>query len=61
MMKMTMPPARKGSIEALLHAEPCGNCYILFGEETNSIYFSGIYPLHIHAGEEVPETYPFGV
>jgi len=101
MMKMTVPPARKGSIEALLHAEPCGNCYILFGEETNSIYFSGIahraigvvynpgwekhgnyvpsvlsrrynafiyldqtqalHPLHIHAGGEVPETYPFGV
>lgn len=102
MQEMTVPPARKGSIEALLHEEPCGNCYILLDAETNSIYFSGIahraigvvynpgwekrgnyvpsvmarrynaflyldktsalHPLHLAAaGEQVPETYPFGV
>jgi len=102
MQEMGVPPAKKGSIEALLHEEPCGNCYIIFEEETNSIYFSGIahraigvvynpewekrgnyvpsvlsrrynafiyldktsalHPLHLApAGEDVPETYPFGV
>jgi len=102
MQEMEVPPAKKRSVEALLHEEPCGNCYILFREETNSIYFSGVahraigvvynpawekrgnyvpsvlsrrynafiyldkttalHPLHLTpAGEQVPETYPFGV
>jgi erythromycin esterase-like protein len=102
MQEMEVPPAKKGSVEALLHEEPCGNCYILFEEETNSIFFSGIahraigvvynpewekrgnyvpsvlsrrynafiyldrtnalHPLHMApSGEQVPETYPFGV
>jgi erythromycin esterase-like protein len=101
MRKMTVPPAKKGSIEALMHAGACGNCFILFREETNSIYFSGIahraigvvynpdrekngnyvpsvlsrrydafiyldrtnalHPLHVPTGDQVPETYPFGV
>lgn len=99
---MDVPPAQRGSIEDLLHHEIGGNCYMLFREETNSIYFSGIshraigvvynpgwekhgnyvpsvlsrrynafifldktsalHPLHlVPVGDQVPETYPFGV
>jgi erythromycin esterase len=38
MQEMEMPEAREGSIEAILHRQTGGNCYILFNEEAGDIY-----------------------
>jgi erythromycin esterase-like protein len=35
---MEVPAARQGSIEAVLHKENAGGCYILFSEEEYGLY-----------------------
>jgi erythromycin esterase-like protein len=40
MEEMPVPEAREGSIEALLHERPGTDCYLLFREESKSMYLS---------------------
>jgi erythromycin esterase-like protein len=40
MEEMPVPEAREGSIEALLHKRPGTDCYLLFREESKSMYLS---------------------
>lgn len=42
MQEMEVPPAREGSIEAILHHNPGKNCYILFNKEANDLYRSRV-------------------
>ena len=42
MREMTVPEARPGSIEYILHKDGDGNKYLLFSEETGTIYQSSI-------------------